>query len=338
MNGAPGGAPAAAMPRRALGRSGLKVSEIGFGGWGIGKSMWGRTDDEESLRALRAALERGVDYFDTAAVYGHGHSERLIGRVLRETGARAVVGTKVPPKNMEWPAHEWTRFADAFPADWVRASAERSLRNLRRDSLDLLMLHVWHDRWLGDPLWPETLGVLARLREEGKIRLVGVSINSDDPDSALEAVRAGVVDAVQVIFNLFDQRAAARLLPACAEKGVGVVVRCPFDEGGLTGTLTPATRFTPEDFRSYYFGGDRLPETCRRAAQLKAALVPAHAADLAEAALRFCLSFPAVATVIPGMRTAAHVQLNARAADGRVFGPGLLADLGAHAWVRNFYR
>lgn len=329
---------ATAMRRRPLGRSGLMVSEIGFGGWGIGKSMWGRTDDEESIKALRAAVERGIDYFDTAAVYGHGHSERLISKVLRETGASACVGTKVPPQNMEWPAHERTRLAHAFPPDWVRAAAERSLRNLRRDSIDLLMFHVWNDRWLSDPLWPETLGVFTRLREEGKVRLVGVSVNSDDPDSALNAVSAGVADAVQVIFNLFDQRAAANLLAACRAKGVAVVVRCPFDEGGLTGTLTPQTQFTPEDFRSYYFGGDRLAETCRRADALKTLLVPGQAPTLAEAALRWCLSFPEVSTVIPGMRAASHVELNARAADGRLFDPALRAALKAHAWTRNFYR
>lgn len=331
-------APASVMRRRPFGASGLETAEIGFGGWGIGKSMWGVTDDADSTAALRAAVERGVDYFDTAAVYGHGHSERLIARVLRETGAKAVVGTKVPPRNMEWPAHERTRLAHAFPPDWVRASAERSLRNLRRETLDLLMFHVFHDRWLSDPLWPETLGEFRRLKEEGKLRFVGISVNSDDPDSALAAVRAGVADAVQVILNLFDQRALERLLPACREKGVAVVVRCPFDEGGLTGTLTPDTRFTPEDFRSYYFGGDRLRETCRRADALKALLVPAHAVTLAEAALRFCLSFPEVSVVIPGMRNAAHVEANCRAADGRTLGPETLAALKEHAWVRNFYR
>lgn len=331
-------APSAVMPRRPFGQSGLQVSEVGFGGWGIGKSMWGVTDDEESLKALRAAVEAGVDYFDTAAVYGHGHSERMIARVLRETGSKALVGTKVPPRNMEWPAHERTRLAHAFPPDWVRASAERSLRNLRRDSLDLLMFHVFHDRWMADAMWADTLGAFTRLKEEGKVRLVGISVNSDDPDSALEAVRAGTADAVQVILNLFDQRALERLLPACRERGTAVVVRCPFDEGGLTGALTPDTRFPPEDFRSYYFGGDRLAETCRRADALKALLVPARADTLAEAALRFCLSFPAVSTVIPGMRTAAHVAANAKAADGRLLPPEVLRELKAHAWTRNFYR
>lgn len=325
------------LAQRRLGRTGLKVSEIGFGGWGIGKSMWGRTDDEESVKALKAAAAAGVTYFDTAAAYGHGHSERLIGRVLKETGAEAAVGTKVPPKNMQWPAHRRTRLAHAFPADWVRASAERSLRNLRRESIDLLSLHVWNDAWLKDPLWPEVLETFARLRREGKVRSVGVSVNSDDPDSVLELVRSGAADAVQVILNLFDQRALERLLPLCAKSDVGVVVRCPFDEGGLTGELKPNTRFAPGDFRSHYFGGERLPETCRRAEALRKALVGRHAESLAEAALKFCLSFPEVSTVIPGMRTVSHVRSNVLAADGRYFDENLLKALREHAWVRDFY-
>jgi len=326
------------LSRRPWGDSGTEVSEIGFGGWGIGKSMWGKTDDVESLKALRTAIELGVTYFDTAAVYGHGHSERLIERALRETGAEAVIGTKVPPMNMEWPANPRTRLAHAFPADHVRQSAERSLRNLRRESIDLMMFHVWTDNWLQDPLWEETAGVFKKLKEEGKVGLIGVSINSDDPDSALEAVRTGVTDVVQVIYNLFDQRATEKLFPLCREKGVGVVVRCPFDEGGLTGTLTTDTRFAPEDFRSFYFGGGRLEETCQRAAKLSDLLVGEHADDLAQASLKFCLSDPAVSTVIPGMRTADHVERNVRAADGRYFGPELTEELRSHAWVRDFYR
>ena len=326
------------LEQRALGKTGLQISEIGFGGWGIGKSMWGHTDDSSSIKALERAIELGVNYFDTAAVYGHGHSERLIARTVKETGAKAVIGTKVPPQNMEWPAHSRTRLGHAFPPAWIRTSAERSLRNLRQDSLDLLMFHVWTDNWLKDPLWNETIAAFDTLRKEGKVRTVGVSINSDDPDSALEVVRSGVVDVVQVILNLFDQRAITRLLPLCEEMGVGVVVRCPFDEGGLTGTLTPETRFAPEDFRSYYFGGGRLAETCNRAAAIDEILVPRHSENLAEAALKFCLSFPGVSTVIPGMRTASHVELNVGAADGRYFDGTMLDTLKAHAWTRDFYK
>ena len=332
------GAPAAGAARRKLGRSGLEVSSIGFGGWGIGKSMWGDTDDGESLRALRAALDLGMDFFDTASVYGHGHSERLIAQAVREAGGRACVASKIPPRNMEWPANPRTRLANAFPPDWILSCTERSLRNLRTDCLELQQFHVWTDSWLKDPLWRESLEAVRSLRAQGKIRLFGVSINSDEPDSALELVRSGAVDVVQVIYNLFDQRAARRLFPLCARMGVGVVVRCPFDEGSLTGSLEPDTRFPPEDFRNFYFGGDRLGETCRRVESLRALLVGPHAASLSEAALRFCLSRAEVSSVIPGMRLKAHVESNARAAGCLPFDAALLDALRKHEWIRDYYR
>ncbi|MBI4346936.1 MAG: aldo/keto reductase [Elusimicrobia bacterium] len=325
------------LARRRLGRTGFDVSEIGFGGWGIGKTMWGRTEDGESSTVLRRALELGVNYFDTAFVYGHGHSERLIGQALRDTGQSAVVATAVPPKNMEWPARASTPIGLAFPPEWIEQCTDRSLAALRVERLDLQQLHVWHDAWLKDRLWPKTLETLGRLKRDGKVRFWAVSVNSDDPDSSLEVLRAGVFDAVQVSLNLFDQRAALRLLPLCAELGIGVVARCPFDEGGLTGSLTRETRFEPSDFRSHYFGGERLGETVRRADALRGLLVGRHAESLAQAALKFCLSFPAVGTVIPGMRRRSHVEENVRAADGRYFDADLLGQLREHAWVRNFY-
>lgn len=328
----------AALARRKLGRSGIGVSCFGFGGWGIGKTMWGQTEDAESLRALRAALDLGVDYFDTAFVYGHGHSERLIAQALRASGRRACVASKIPPRNMEWPANSHTRLAHAFPPDWIVSCTERSLRNLRADCLEVQQFHVWTDSWLKDPLWQESLEAVRSLKSQGKIRLFGVSVNSDEPDSALELAGSGQADVVQVIYNLFDQRAARRLLPVCARMGVGVVVRCPFDEGSLTGALRPDTRFSPEDFRNFYFGGDRLAETCRRVEALSSLLVGPHAQSLSEAALRFCLSREEVSSVIPGMRLAAHVESNARAADGRVFDPALLDALRGHEWVRDYYR
>lgn len=325
------------MPRRPLGRTGLSVSEIGFGGWGIGKSMWGRTDDHESLKALRTALDAGIDYFDTAYAYGQGHSERLIARALKEAGAEALVSTKVPPKNMEWPGRARARLAHVFPPDWVRLNAERSSRNLGGGPVRLLQLHVWHDEWLRDPLWPELRAEMEALTREGKVLRWGASLNNDDPDSGLGLAASGAVEAVQVLFNMFDQRAADRLLPLCRDRGVGVIVRCPFDEGGLTGTLTRQTRFEPEDFRSHYFGGERLVETCRRAEELTRAVVGPKAETLAAAALKFALSFEAVSSVIPGMRRVTHVTSNVRAADGRYFDAAELARLAGHRWVRDFY-
>ena len=324
---------------RTLGRTGLQITELGFGAWGIGRAMWGSTDDAESRRALRSALELGVNYFDTAFVYGRGHSERLIAETLRETGmtGKVFVASKVPPKNMEWPARKATRLAHAFPAAWIRSCVESSLRNLRCDRIDVIQMHVWNDVWLKDKSWPDSLGEFDRLKKEGKVGFVGASINSDDPETSLELVRSGTVDMLQVLFNMFDQRPIDRLFPLCREKNIGVVARCPFDEGGLTGKLTEKTRFEPEDFRSHYFGGERLAETCRRAKALEQAIVPEHAANLAHAALKFCLSFPEVSSVIPGMRTRAHVEDNARAVDGNYFSGPLLKSLAIHRWVRHFY-
>ena len=325
------------MRQRLLGRTGIKVSEIGFGGWGIGKSMWGKTDDAESMRALHAALDAGIDYFDTAYAYGHGHSERLITRLFKEAGKRATVSTKIPPKNMEWPAHPRTALAIAFPPDWVQTCVERSLRNLSVDCLTLEQFHVWTDAWLKDPLWPEVADTFARLKKEGKIQFVGASINSDDPDSALELIRSGFVDQVQVLFNLFDQRAADNLFPLAKEKKVAVVVRCPFDEGGLTGQLKPDTKFEPEDFRSHYFGGERLGETCRRVAALEKVTLGGKAPTISLAALKYALSFDAVSTVIPGMRKVSHVAQNVLASDGRYYNDKELKAIAEHRWVRHFY-
>ncbi len=325
------------MRRRTLGRTGFKVSEIGFGGWGIGKSMWGTTDDAESMRALHAALDAGINYFDTAFAYGHGHSERLIAQLFKEAGSRAITSTKVPPKNMEWPAHPRTALGFAFPPEWIVSCTEHSLRNLSTDHLELLQFNVWTDNWLKDPLWAEVSATLERLKKEGKVRHIGVSINNDDPDSALELVRSGFVDQVQVLFNLFDQRAADNLFPLCGKMKVGVVVRCPFDEGGLTGQLKPETRFEPNDFRSHYFGGERLIETYERVKSLEKAVVGAKADTLPLAALKYALSFDAVSTVIPGMRTVSHVNDNVRASDGVYYSPAELKAIAKHRWVRNYY-
>jgi len=329
----------AGVLRRPFGRTGLSVSEIGFGGWGIGKSMWGKTDDDESLRALQAALECGINYFDTAFAYGHGHSEKLIARLIKIARVPdIVVSTKIPPKNMQWPARPMTPLSLAFPPDWIAQCVEKSLRNLGVGVLQLEQFHVWTDAWLKDPAWPEVRETIARLKKEGKILRFGASLNSDDPESGLGLIRGGFVDQVQVLFNLFDQRAADSLFPLCRENGIAVVVRCPFDEGGLTGTLSPDTRFEPEDFRSYYFAGERLTETCRRVLSLKSAVLGPKASDLITAALKYCLSFPAVSTVIPGMRRAPHVLQNAAASDGNYYDERELKTIAEHRWVRDFYR
>ena len=321
------------MEYRPLGRTGLSVSAIGYGAWGIGGSQWIGADDAESVRALHRAVELGVNFIDTALGYGLGHSETLVGRVVRERKEAVYVATKVPPKNRIWPAARGVPVSKVFPAAHITDSVERSLWNLNVDRLDLLQLHVWRDEYLDQEGWRETL---LDLKRAGKVRLLGISVNDHDPGSALRAAASGLFDTVQVIYNVFDPSPAAALFPACLEHGVGVLARVPFDEGSLTGAITPETKFPRDDFRQHYFRGDRKREVAERVGALRP-LLGAEAATLAELALRFCLSHDAVTTVIPGMRRTSSVEMNAAAGDGRRLSPRLLEELGRHAWSRNFY-
>lgn len=320
------------MRRRALGRSGLSVSEIGYGAWGIGESAWVGATESESVRALHRAVDLGVDFVDTAR--GYGESERIVGRVVRErSGDEVLVATKVPPKNRMWPAPEGIDPAEAFPGEHIRESLETSLRVSGLDHFDVLQFHVWSDDWVGRGDWLETV---TALRQEGKIRLFGVSVNDHRPDSALALVRSGAVDSVQVIYNVFDQAPADELLPACAEHGVGVIVRVPLDEGGLTGRITADTTFPEGDWRGRYFRDDRPAQVERRVAALAADLGVAPD-GIAEYALRFVLSSPEVSTVIPGMRSVRNVERNTAVSDGRPLTAEQLAVLARHRWQRNFY-
>jgi aryl-alcohol dehydrogenase-like predicted oxidoreductase len=328
------------MRERTLGRTGLRISEIGFGAWGIGGSWWGPTDpasrqagDKEAMQALVRAQELGINFFDTAYVYGDGHSERLIADAFAQTGRRGFVATKVPPKNFTWPAAS-VPVAQTFPAAWITACTERSLKNLRTDCVELQQFHVWHDDWVDVSEWQEPI---ARLKQQGKIRFFGVSINDYQPENCLKLIKSGLVDSIQVIYNFFEQAPAERLFPACQEHRVGVIVRVPFDEGSLTGTLTPETTFHKDDFRADYFRGDRLREVCERVKGL-GFLLRRDRPMLAQAALTFCLTHPAVSTVIPGMRKATHVEENARVSDGPPLTPDELERLAPLAWRRNFYQ
>jgi aryl-alcohol dehydrogenase-like predicted oxidoreductase len=319
---------------RPLGRTGLQVSEIGYGAWGIGGTMWIGAQDDESLRALNRAIDLGVNFIDTALGYGHGHSEKLVGRLLRERRETIYVATKVPPKNLIWPARRGVPVSHTFPAGHIVRSCEKSLKNLKRDHVDLLQLHVWQDEYLDqDTGWKDAL---LGLKRSGKARFVGISVNDHDPASAMRAVRSGLFDAAQIIYNIFDQGPEQEFLPACLEHGVGVLARVPLDEGGLTGTITPETTFPEDDFRDHYFGGERKRQVFERAEALKT-LLDGEARTLPELALRFCLSPDAVSTVIPGMRRVATVEASASVSDGRRLSPELLARLKSHAWPRNFY-
>jgi aryl-alcohol dehydrogenase-like predicted oxidoreductase len=322
------------MNLRPLGRTGLQISEVGYGAWGIGRTMWIGADDDESLRALDRAIELGLNFIDTALAYGDGHSERLVGKSVRARSETVYVASKIPPKNMRWPASGDDRAEDAFPGEHIRRCTETSLRNLGLDTIDVQQFHVWHDSWLEQGDWLETVQAL---KQEGKIRNFGVSINDHEPDTALALVRSGNVDTVQVIYNVFDQSPEDELFPAVKEHGVGVLARVPFDEGGLTGSITADTEFPEGDFRASYFSGDRKRQVAERVRAIVADLGIAPGA-IAEIALRYILSSDAVSTVIPGMRSIRNVERNCAAGDGRGLPPEQVEKLHAHRWVRNFYR
>lgn len=323
-----------AMHYRKLGRTNFEVSEIGYGAWGIGGSQWLGGDDDESLRALRRAIELGLNFIDTALAYGEGHSERLVGQVARAAGRRMFIATKVPPKNLLWPARPGIGIQQVFPYEYIIQCTEQSLRNLRTDAVDVQQLHVWNPEWIEQEDWRRAF---EDLKKSGKARAVGISINDHEPDSALEIVRTGLIDTVQVIYNIFDQTPARNLFPLTQELNVGVLARVPLDEGGLTGTITESTAFEPGDFRSSYFRGGRKKQVMEHVNALVRDVEPMDG-SLAELALRFCLSHPAVSTVIPGMRRVRNAEQNAAVSDKGSLDATVLGVLARHAWDRNFYR
>lgn len=318
------------MRKRVLGRTGIEVSEIGYGAWGIGGMLWQGGNDDEAQRALRRAFELGVNFVDTALVYGEGHSEQLVGQIAP---ADVHIATKVPPKNRLWPARPGIGVKEVFPYDYILSSTDQSLRNLKRDHVDVLQLHVWNPEWIGEDDWRRAF---EDLKKSGKVRFVGISINNHDPDSALELMRSGLIDTVQVIYNIFDQSPEARLLPLARELNIGVLARVPLDEGALTGTLNESTKFEEGDFRKRYFRGDRLKQVAERVNALKGDLEGIDG-SLPQIALRFCLSNLAVSTVIPGMRSVRHVESNAAASDAGPLPVEVQALLKKHAWEKDFY-
>ena len=323
------------MQYRRLGQTELQLSEIGFGAWGIGGHLWQDSNDEESLRALHRAIDLGANFIDTAAAYGEGHSEQLIGKVLKSHhDKRIYVATKVNPKNYVWPAQKGSDIRDVFPKNYIIERTEQSLRNLGVERIDLQQLHVWNDEWAGAEEWHSAF---EKLKRDGKVWHFGISVTEHDPDDSLKMIDTGEIDAVQVIYNIFDQSPERALFPKCQQKNVGVIVRVPFDEGSLTGAITEQTTFPPDDFRTRYFGGDRKKQVVNRIEKLRT-LLDGEARTLSELALRFTLNHPAVSTVIPGMRKTRNVEANCSVSDGRKLSPELMATLKQHAWNRNFYQ
>jgi aryl-alcohol dehydrogenase-like predicted oxidoreductase len=321
-----------------LGTTGYDVSELGYGAWGLGADMWRGADDREGGDALREARDQGVTFFDTALAYGSGHSERLIGQVLREElrDGRAIVATKVPPRNLQWPGDGKKSVTEVFPARHLAASTEASLKNLGVDALPLQQLHVWHDAWLDDPKWGASYDRMVRLIEEGKVLHWGISVNDHAPATALRALADPIFETAQVIYNIYDRSPETALFTLARKKPLGVIVRVPFDEGALTGRIRSDTLFPVGDWREGYFAGDRRAEAGKRADAL-APLLGDEAKTLPELALRFCLSSPEVSTVIPGMRRPEHVRSNVAASQRGPLSPGMLSRLEAHAWDKNWY-
>ncbi|HVQ42407.1 MAG TPA: aldo/keto reductase [Vicinamibacterales bacterium] len=318
------------MRSRPFGRLGWPVSEIGYGLWGMGG--WSGSDDAESIAALERSVDLGCTFFDTALAYGNGKSEQLLAQVLaRHRGRPLRIATKVPPKNLRWPALAAYELDEVFPADHIRASTETSLRNLGLSSVDLQQLHVWTDAWADDDRWKRAVD---DLKSEGLIRGFGISINRWEPASVLKAIDTGVVDSVQVVYNVFDQNPEDELFPKCRERGVAVIARVPFDEGSLTGTMHTGMTWPEGDWRNWYFTRDKLAETLDRVTAVRADLPPAL--TLPEAALRFILACPDVSTVIPGMRRPRHVEQNLAVSEAGPLAADLVARLRRHRWTRTY--
>jgi aryl-alcohol dehydrogenase-like predicted oxidoreductase len=317
------------MRSRRFGRLGWQVAEVGYGMWGMGG--WSGSDDRASLDALDRAVALGCNFFDTAYAYGDGRSERLLAETLkRHRGERLYVATKVPPKNRVWPGRASTPINQVFPREYIREMTERSLENLGVERLDLQQLHVWSDAWVDDDGWKRAA---EDLRREGLIEGFGISVNRWEPANVLAALDTGLVDAVQVVYNIFDQAPEDRLFPACERAGTAIIARVPFDEGSLTGTLTPTSTWPSGDWRNLYFTPDNLRETLAHVDRLLP-LVPAGS-TLPDLALRFILHHPALSTTIPGMRKVTHVERNLAASDAPPLEPSLIAALRAHRWDRD---
>jgi aryl-alcohol dehydrogenase-like predicted oxidoreductase len=316
------------MKYRKLGRTGFEVSEIAHGLWGM--SGWSGSDDQESLESLQLAVNLGCNFFDSAWAYGDGKSDGLLGEIMaRNSGKRLYAASKIPPMNLKWPSSPKYKYQEVFPEAHVLKYADLIRKQLRKDSIDLLQFHVWEDGWTEDPEFRSTV---EKLKRDGVIRFFGLSLNRWEPENGLKALRTGLVDVVQVIYNIFDQAPEDKLFPLCRELNVGVIARVPLDEGSLGGHMTLETKFPASDWRSRYFGPDNLAQTVARVEKLKKDVPPSM--NLPEMALRFILNEPAVSTIIIGMRKAAHVKENVAASDAGPLDAALLQKLRAHRWDR----
>lgn len=324
------------MKYRPFGALGWNVSEIGFGAWAIGGDMWGPQRDDESLRALHRALDLGVNFIDTAQGYGKGHSEELIGKLLKDRREEVFVATKVPPSpGSVWPPPEDADARKVFPGSYIIDQCHGSLKRLGRDHIDIYQFHTWATAFNGADEWFEAM---SRLKEQGKIRAIGVSVPDTTPDNVIGALALGKVDAVQVIYNIFEQYPRWNLFPVCERLGTGVIVRVPFDEGALTGRLTESTTFPEGDVRRHYFRGRNLKAVVKRVEAVRSfkdRVLPAM--SMPELALRYCLSHRAVSTVIPGIRNVRQAEANVAPGDGAGLPDEILGEMDQFAWRKDFW-
>ncbi|MGZ8518012.1 MAG: aldo/keto reductase [Chitinophagaceae bacterium] len=316
------------MQYRKFGRTGWNVSEVGYGMWGM--AGWTGSEEKQVNEALDKAIELGCNFFDTAWAYGAGLSEEILNKTLkRHPGKKLYTATKIPPKNRKWPSKPKFTIQEVFPADYIIEYTEKSLKNLAVDSIDLQQFHVWEDSWAQSDEWKE---VTSQLTKSGKVQAWGVSVNRWEPDNCLETLNTGLIDAVQVIYNIFDQSPEDNLLPLCREKNIGVIARVPFDEGTLTGTFTKETSFPGNDWRATYFVKENLLASVEHADALRP-LIP-QGMTMAELAIRFILSNNDISTTIPGMRRLRNVESNMACSDGKGLPAGLLKELKNHRWDR----
>lgn len=315
------------MQTRRFGRTNWEVSEIGYGMWGL--AGWTGSDIKEVEESLDRAVALGCNFYDTAWAYAAGKSEQILGRLIKRHADKLYSATKIPAKNFKWPAKPEYALDDCYPADHIIDYTERSLKNLQLERIDLQQFHVWDDSWADHDDWKKAI---VKLKDEGKVQHFGISVNRWQPDNVLKALETGLIDTVQVIYNIFDQAPEDHLFPICRKLDIGVIARVPFDEGTLTGTLTKETTFPKNDWRSTYFVPENLISSVEHADALRP-LIP-EGMTMPEMALRFILANDDVHTIIPGMRKLRNVEANMKASDGKAVEASLLDKLRGHRWDR----
>ena len=321
------------MEYREFGKTGWRVSEIGFGAWQLG-GTWGSVNDKDSIDTLLYAFEKGINFVDTAIAYGNGHSETIIGKALQKwSGNKIYVTTKVHPMGEDFRTHNSIK--NRYPIKYLKEQVEGSLKRLNTETIDLLQLHLWFEDGLSDFTWLEGL---TQLVKEGKIRTFGVSLPDIKPETGILLAQTGIVTSQQVMYNLFEQAPNRALFRAGEKTKTAFIARVPFDSGALTGTWNSNTyeNWSKKDKRHRMYRNGRFDETLAHIERLKLLCSPYYD-TLAEAAMRFSLNDSAVSTVICGMTNKREIDMNTAYSDGVKFNKALEQKVAAHEWKHQFY-